>query len=56
VVRVAFSNIGTALKTADEAIAPILVTAVYLREGGAEVRRASIECHLNDRGDVIALM
>jgi hypothetical protein len=55
-VRVAFSDLGTPRAGGNDAIAAIFVTAVYLRQGGAEVRRASVECHLNDKGDVIALL
>jgi len=53
--RVAFSYAGPP-PTTDEAIGPIVVTAIYLRQGGEEVRRASIRCRLDDMGYVIALM
>jgi hypothetical protein len=55
-VRAAFSRLG-AIRASDEgAIAPILVTAVYLRRSGEETRRALIECRLDDAGNVIALI
>jgi len=53
--RVAFSTAGERKTEADDVTAPIMVTAVYLRQGGPESRRAVVECRLNEAGDVIAL-
>jgi hypothetical protein len=55
-VRAAFSSLGAIRPSHDGVVAPIFVTAVYLRRGSEEKRQALIECRLDDAGNVIALI
>ncbi len=56
-VRVAVAQAGPSRGGKQNAVvAPLSVEVVYARQGKTQVRQARVACHLNARGQVVALL